>query len=71
MGLPNGLNRPISNPMPALLAAYLAIISPDAKILSKSSSLRISTQLENCLVGVPNPASTGVARVNKPSLAAV
>ena len=71
IGLPNGRSRPISKPMPARLLAYLAIISPDAKILSRSSSLRISTQLENCFVGVPRPASTGVARVNRPSLAAV
>ena len=67
IGEPNGRSRPISKPMPARLLAYLAIISPEANMLSRSSSLRIRTQLENCLVGVPSPAKTGVARVNKPS----
>ena len=71
IGLPKGRKRPISRPIPARLLAYLAIISPDAKILSKSSSLLISTQLLNCFVGVPKPASTGVASVNNPSLAQV
>ena len=71
MGEPSGRSRPISRPMPARLLAYLAIISPLANILSRSSSERMSTQLLNCLVGVPRPASTGVARVNRPSLAAL
>ena len=71
IGDPSGRNLPISKPMPALLLAYLAIISPEANIESKSSSLRIRTQLLNCLVGVPRPASTGVAKVNNPSDAAV
>ena len=69
IGAPRGLKRPISSPMPALLLAYFAIISPDAKILSKSSSLLIRTHELNCLVGVPSPASTGVAKVKRPSLA--
>ena len=67
IGLPNGRIRPTSNPIPARLLAYLAIISPLAKMLSRSSSLRISTQLLNCLVGVPKPANTGVASVKRPS----
>ena len=71
IGEPRGLSLPISNPMPARLLAYLAIISPEAKILSRSSSVLINTQLLNCLVGVPNPAKTGVASVNKPSLEAL
>ena len=71
MDVPSGRNLPTSNPMPARLLAYFAIISPDANILSRSSSLRIRTQEENCLVGVPRPARTGVARVNRPSDAAL
>ena len=71
MGLPNGLNLPTSRPMPARLAAYFAIISPDANIESKLSSALINTHELNCFVGVPRPASTGVARVNNPSLAQV
>ena len=69
IGLPIGRNLPISKPIPALLLAYFAIISPAAKIESRSSSALINTQLLNCLVGVPKPARTGVARVNNPSLA--
>ncbi len=38
-------------------------ISPAAKMLSKVSSLEMSTQEENCFVVVPRPANTGVARV--------
>ena len=63
IGAPSGRMRPISKPMPARLLAYFAIISPAANILSSVSSLVISTQLENCLVVVPRPANTGVARV--------
>ena len=69
IGLPCGRKRPISRPIPARLLAYFAIISPEAKILSKSSSALISTHELNCLVGVPNPARTGVARVKRLSLA--
>ena len=71
IGEPSGRNLPISNPIPARLLAYLAIISPEAKMLSRSSSLLISTHELNCFVGVPSPARTGVAKVNKPSLAAL
>ena len=70
IGDPRGRSLPTSRPIPARLAAYLAIISPDAKMLSRSSSVLIRTQELNCFVGVPNPASTGVAKVNNPSLAA-
>ena len=63
IGAPIGRILPISNPIPARFDAYLAIISPAAKIESNVSSAVIKTQLENCLVGVPKPASTGVARV--------